>query len=221
MAAEPARPVNGWLPTEGTPTRLILLRHGQTPLSVERRYSGRRDVALTDVGRRQAADAAKRIASMGIAQPAVVSSPLQRAVQTATAVADELGVEVAKNDGLIETDFGEWDGMTFAEVSARDPQTHGKWLADASVRPPQGESFDTVLARVRTTLDELLRAHAGGTVIAVSHVSPIKMLLRLALDAGPSLLYRLHLDLASVSIVDFYPDGNASVSLVNDTSHLR
>jgi probable phosphoglycerate mutase len=56
--------------------------------------------------------------------------------------------------------------------------------------------------------------------VVVSHVTPIKTLLRLGLDAGPSLLFRLHLDLASLSIVEFYPDGNASVRLVNDISHL-
>ena len=62
--------------------------------------------------------------------------------------------------------------------------------------------------------------YAGETVVLVSHVTPIKSLLRIGLDAGPSLLFRLHLDLASLSIVEFYPDGNASVRLVNDTSHL-
>jgi probable phosphoglycerate mutase len=73
---------------------------------------------------------------------------------------------------------------------------------------------------VRAWLDETLAGHAGQTLIVVSHVTPIKTLLRLALDAGPSVLYRLHLDLASISRADFYPDGPASVRLVNDTSHL-
>ena len=80
--------------------------------------------------------------------------------------------------------------------------------------------IDIVERACAALLDDLLRRHPGETVIVVSHVTPIKLILRRALDAGPQMLYRLHLDLASVSIVDFYPDGNASVRLVNDTSHL-
>jgi probable phosphoglycerate mutase len=63
--------------------------------------------------------------------------------------------------------------------------------------------------------------HDGSTVVVVSHVTPIKTLLRIGLDAGPSVLFRLHLDLASLSVVEFFPDGNASVRLVNDTTHLN
>jgi probable phosphoglycerate mutase len=77
-----------------------------------------------------------------------------------------------------------------------------------------------VLTRVRATRDDLVAAHAGETIVVVSHVTPIKSLLRMGLDAGPSLLFRLHLDLASLSIVEWYPDGNATVRLANDTSHL-
>ena len=74
--------------------------------------------------------------------------------------------------------------------------------------------------RVRRVRDELIATHGGATIIVVSHVTPIKSLLRMGLDAGPSLLFRLHLDLAALSIVEFYPDGHASVRLVNDTSYL-
>ncbi|HSK57568.1 MAG TPA: histidine phosphatase family protein, partial [Actinomycetospora sp.] len=86
--------------------------------------------------------------------------------------------------------------------------------------PPQGESFDVVARRVDGALDDLLRHHPGQTVVLVSHVTPIKLILRRALDAGPQMLYRLHLDLACLSVVEFWPDGGASVRLVNDTSYL-
>ena len=123
-------------------------------------------------------------------------------------------------DELVETDFGNWEGLTFAEASERYPDVHRKWLGDTSVAPPGGEAFDTVLGRVTTARDKLITAYAGSTVVVVTHVTPIKMLLQLALDVGPSLLYRLHLDLASLSVAEFYPDGGASVRLVNDTSYL-
>ncbi|HEV2779580.1 MAG TPA: bifunctional RNase H/acid phosphatase [Actinophytocola sp.] len=215
------RPVR-WTGATGTPTRMLLLRHGQTSLSVERRYSGRGDRPLTEVGVRQAKAAALRLAGMsGVdADTPIVSSPLDRARTTAEAVAAATGGAVVTHDGLLETDFGAWEGLTFAEAAERDPELHASWVADSSIPAPGGESFDAVHHRVRRVRDELIAAHGGTTLIVVSHVTPIKSLLRMGLDAGPALLFRLHLDLASLSIVEFYPDGNASVRLVNDTSHL-
>ncbi|MGH3549376.1 MAG: bifunctional RNase H/acid phosphatase [Pseudonocardiaceae bacterium] len=208
-----------WTGATGTPTRLLMLRHGQTERSAQRRYSGRTDLPLTELGERQAAAAAARLAhTKGVA--AVVSSPLLRARQTAQPVADALGVPLTFHEGLIETDFGSWDGLTFAEAQAHDPDLHTRWLTDTSAASPGGESMDEVHRRVRRVRDQLIAEHGAETLIVVSHVTPIKALLRMALDAGPSLLHRLHLDVASLSIADFYTDGPASVSLVNDTGHL-
>ena len=209
---------------DATPTRLLLLRHGQSPMSIERRYSGRGDPELTEEGRAQANAAATAIAVRAVGEAgrirAVVSSPLTRARQTAEPVAGLLGLGVDVEERFTETDFGGWEGLTFGEAAQRDPDLHRSWLGDSSVAPPEGESFDVVAGRVGSGLDALLAAHAGETVVLVSHVTPIKTLLRFALDAGPAMLYRLHLDLACLSIVDFWPDGGASVRLVNDTSYL-
>jgi ribonuclease H / adenosylcobalamin/alpha-ribazole phosphatase len=209
----------GWTGAQGAPTRMLLLRHGQTALSVQRRYSGRGNPALTDLGRRQAEAAAEYIARRG-GVAAVITSPLQRAYDTAAAVAKALKLDVIVEDGLIETDFGAWEGLTFAEAAARDPELHANWLRDARVSPPDGESFASVQRRVRRVVDRIIAEHGGKTVLTVSHVTPIKTVLQLALDAGPSVLYRLHLDLASLSIAEFYPDGRASVRLVNQTAYL-
>ncbi|MGH3899093.1 MAG: bifunctional RNase H/acid phosphatase [Pseudonocardiaceae bacterium] len=216
--AQTTAPSN-WTGVTGPPTRLLLLRHGQTEHSAQRRYSGRGDLPLTELGERQAAAAAARLASTsGVA--AVISSPMLRARQTAKPVADALGVPLSVHDGLIETDFGAWEGLTFAEARERDLDLHTRWITDTSVAAPDGESMDAVHRRVRRARDQLIAEHGGATLVVVSHVTPIKALLRMALDAGPSLLHRLHLDLASLSVAEFYPDGPASVSLVNDTSHL-
>jgi probable phosphoglycerate mutase len=150
----------------------------------------------------------------------VLSSPLQRAYDTASAAATALGLDVAVEEDLIETDFGAWEGLTFAEARERDPDLHGRWLRDTSLRPPDGESFNDVGERIQRVRKRIIAQHPGATVLLVSHVTPIKTLLRLALDAGPSILHRLHLDLASLSITEFYPDGGASVRLVNQTSYL-
>lgn len=225
-SSEPAKSsATGWTGATGTPTKLFLLRHGQTSMSVDRRYSGRGDVPLTELGQTQVAAAAKRLAGMkgfvtGDVVAPIVASPRTRTRQTAEAVAKALGGRVETHQGLVETDFGEWEGLTFTEAAERDPELHRAWLSDSSIPAPGGESFDTVHRRVRKARDELIAQYGGQTLIVVSHVTPIKTLLRMGLDAGPSLLFRLHLDLASLSIVEFYPDGNASVRLVNDISHL-
>jgi len=151
---------------------------------------------------------------------AVVSSPLQRAHDTATAAAKGLGLDVTIDADLIETDFGAWEGLTFAEAAERDPELHTRWLRDTSLAPPDGESFDTVAQRVRRARNRIIAEYGGASVLVVSHVTPIKTVLRLALDAGESILYRLHLDLASLSIAEFYPDGASSVRLVNQTAYL-
>ncbi|WP_067840141.1 bifunctional RNase H/acid phosphatase [Nocardia lijiangensis] len=209
----------GWTGAVGRPTRLLLLRHGQTELSVQRRYSGRGNPPLTQLGREQAAHAAKMLAAKGDIA-AIVSSPLGRARETAEAAAAALNLPVRAHDGLIETDFGAWEGLTFLEAAQRDPELHARWLGDPSVAAPGGESFDEVRERVEAVRRDLVALYPGQNVLVVSHVTPIKTLVQLALGVGPSLLYRLHLDLASLCIAEFYPDGGSSVRLVNDTSYL-
>ncbi|MCV7423747.1 bifunctional RNase H/acid phosphatase [Mycobacterium yunnanensis] len=222
-APEPAKAVSpaGWSGAKGAPTRMLLLRHGQTALSVDRRYSGQGDPPLTELGRRQADAAAHYLGARG-GVAAVVASPLQRAHDTASAAAKELGLDVTVDEDLIETDFGSWEGLTFGEAAQRDPEVHQAWLRDTSVAPPGGgESFDTVAARVGRARTRIVSEYGDATVLVVSHVTPIKSVLRMALDAGPGILYRLHLDLASLSVAEFYPDGGSSVRLVNQTSYLE
>jgi len=209
----------GWTGAKGAPTRFLLLRHGQTELSIQRRYSGRGNPALTAVGLRQAEAAAQYLARKG-GIDAVITSPLQRAYDTAATAAKAMGLDVNVDHDLIETDFGGWEGLTFGEAAERDPGLHRQWLRDTSVPPPDGESFDSVAERIRRAQARIINEHNGETILVVSHVTPIKTVLRRALDAGPGILYRLHLDLASLSIAEFYPDGVASVRLVNQTSYL-
>jgi broad specificity phosphatase PhoE/ribonuclease HI len=213
------RPQVAWRdePT-AVPTTGLLLRHGQTELSVQKRFSGTGEQPLTAYGRVQAAAAAARLAGSGAT--AVVSSPLRRARETAELVADALGVEVAVEPGLRETDFGDWEGYTFAEVRQKWPRELDAWLADPSVAPPYGESFDATTSRVRQARTRVLRSYDGQRVVLVSHVTPIKTLLRLALDAPPSALYRMHLDLACLSEVQWFADGPSVVRSFNDTAHV-
>ncbi|HJT91724.1 MAG TPA: bifunctional RNase H/acid phosphatase, partial [Mycobacterium sp.] len=159
----------GWTGARGEPTRFLLLRHGQTELSTQRRYSGRGNPALTDVGRSQAEAAAQYLASRG-GIAAVITSPLQRAYDTAAGAAKALGLDVTVDDDLIETDFGSWEGLTFGEAAERDPELHRLWLRNTSVTPPEGESFDRVADRVQQAKARIIAEHSGETVLVVSHV---------------------------------------------------
>jgi probable phosphoglycerate mutase len=135
-------------------------------------------------------------------------------------VGEAVGVEVAFDDGFRETDFGDWEGFTFAEVRAKWPREMDEWLSSTAVAPPFGESFDATAARVRQARDRVLSTYGGQTVVVVSHVTPIKTLLRMALDAPPSALYRMHLDLACLNEVQWHADGAAVVRSMNDVAHL-
>jgi broad specificity phosphatase PhoE len=209
---------SAWTGQSGAPTKLLLLRHGQTVLSIDRRYSGHGDPELTAVGMAQAAGAAARLGAVREITT-VLTSPLQRARQTATAVAQATGAPLAVRPGLIETDFGEWEGLTFAEARDRDPELHAKWLGAEDIAPPGGESFAAVRTRVAAELASIVAEHEGETLVVVTHVTPIKMILRQALGGSAEILYRMHLDLAGLSQVDVFPDGGTCVRLVNDTSH--
>lgn len=221
--AAQAPPVGWAAPADlGAPATFVLLRHGETALTPQKRFSGSggSDPSLSDVGREQAERAAAAFAARGTIQ-AVVSSPLKRCQETAQAVAARLGLDVRIEDGLRETDFGAWEGLTFGEVRERQPEELNAWLASPKAAPPDGESFAAVARRVSAARERLVAEYAGRTVLLVTHVTPIKTLVRLALGAPPESLFRMELSAASVSAVAYYGDGNASVRLLNDTSHLR
>jgi probable phosphoglycerate mutase len=202
------------------PTRLVLLRHGETELTAQRRYSGRGDVPLSERGLAQAHASARRVAAGGPVA-VVVTSPLRRCVRTAEIVADALGdPPVHLEPGLVECDFGLWEGHTFAEVREGWPAELAQWLASAAVAPPGGESFGTVATRTRRAVKKILDGYPAQTAVVVSHVSPIKLILRDALAAGDAFLHRCYLDPAGVSIVDTWSDGGVAVRTVNDTAHL-
>jgi probable phosphoglycerate mutase len=214
----PTDPWSGSATTNALTT--VLVRHGASALSPQKRFSGRVDVPLSPDGREQAARVAARLAERG-GIDLVVSSPLRRAVRTAEAVAAAVGTDLVVDPALVETDFGKWDGLTFAEVWEQWPADLEAWLVSPDVAPPGGVSFADTAERVRGALDRLRARHVGKTLAVVSHVTPIKTLLRFALDAPPSALFRMHLDVAGLSEVDWYADGPASVRYLNDTAHLR
>jgi len=219
-----ATPSPGWAPADmGAPATFVLLRHGETPLTPQKRFSGSggTNPSLSPVGQDQATRAATALATRGTIQH-ILASPLTRTRETAAAVANRLGLDVTIEEGLRETDFGAWEGLTFGEVRERYPDDLTTWLADPTAQPTGGgESFADTATRIAATRDKLTAAYAGRTVLLVTHVTPIKTFVQLALGAPPESLFRMELSAASISAVAYYADGNASVRLFNDTSHLR
>ncbi|MFE4537700.1 bifunctional RNase H/acid phosphatase [Streptomyces scopuliridis] len=225
VSAPASSPSVGWGSSAdlGVPATFVLLRHGETALTPEKRFSGSggSDPELSAAGRRQAEAVAASLAARGTIQE-IVSSPLRRCRETAATVAARLGLDVTVEEGLRETDFGAWEGLTFAEVGEWYADDLSAWLASPDVAPTGGgESFTAVERRVAAVRDRLLERYRGRTVLVVTHVTPVKTLVRLALGAPPESLFRMELSAASLSAVAYYADGNASVRLLNDTSHLR
>jgi probable phosphoglycerate mutase len=123
---------------------------------------------------------------------------------------------VSVEDGLAEMEFGTWDGMTFAEIRERYPDDLDAWLGTPDIAPGgHGESLLVVQKRVLASRDRLLEEYAGRTVLAVSHVTPIKVLVADALGAPLESVFRMELAPASVTVVSFYADGNASLRTFN------
>ena len=209
----------GWRAATEPPTVTVLLRHGATALTAEKRFSGLGEVDLAPLGIDQARAAADRLAAE-LPFAAVLSSPLTRARHTAEIVATALGLDVTVDNGLRETDFGQWEGATFAEVSRGWPAELAAWLASPDVAPPDGESFTATAARVRQARDRMLARFGGQRVLVVSHVTPIKTLARIALDAPPQALHRMQLDPVGLTEIDWHADGPAVLRRLNDAAHL-
>jgi probable phosphoglycerate mutase len=212
-----------WSRTEvGEPTTLVLLRHGATVHSVDLRFSGAGGdaPALSEERRRQAELVATVLASSGRLD-AVVCSPLRRTRETAEVVGERVGLPVREDDGWRECSFGEWDGLTMAEVRERWPDELDAWLSSTSVAPPGGESFDDVERRVRVARDRTIARHPRQRVLVVTHVTPIKQLVRLALGSGPDTLWRLDSSTGSLTTTRWWSDGAGSLASFNETAHLN
>ncbi len=202
-------------------TRFFLVRHGETMANREYRYIGTRDDSLSTLGQAQAIQIAEALSVMPVA--AVYSSPLQRTFETALPIAARLGLEVQRVDDLRECDFGTWEGLKRAEVielSPVDAQRMREWEQNTSIAPPGGESFEALQQRVCAVVESLEQAHPDQSIVLVTHVGPIKVLLSAAIGAPLSSAFRIFLDPATISVVDWRDAAYATVRLVNSHAHL-
>lgn len=204
------------------PTTLLLLRHGQTELNRDGKYSGRGNPELTDLGKKQIAHAARHISERGDVD-VILSSPLGRCQETARAAAEALGMgknAITTDEAIIEMDFGAWEGRRFVEIQEDHPEEHRECFNYATAAPHGGESPEQVYRRVSEFVDRVIAEYPGKTVLVVTHMMPIKSVLRRALGTGGEIYRSLHLDVASLSVADFLPNGAGVVRLVNESHYL-
>ncbi len=200
--------------------RLFLVRHGQTESNRLNLVLGRDDVPLNERGRWQAERVGLALAREPLA--AVYSSPLQRALDTARAVAAPHDLAVQSEQGLIEMEIGEMDGLTLAEVESRYPGLLKAWASEEGPDQPMpgGESLVDVQERVWAAVQDLAARHTDETVAAVAHNFVILTLLVRVLGIRLAQFRRLRHSLAAVSVIDFLPAREQLVRL-NDTCHLE
>lgn len=221
ISERPPNRMIGWSDL-GAPTTTIMARHGATEFSLEKRFSGRggRDLPLAPIGHQQAEALAVELALRG-GVDAIVASPLLRTRQTAQVIATAIDADVEIDEDFAECAFGSWDGLTFTEVRERWPDHLDEWLASTEVAPPGGESFAEVQARVDRGRRRLIERHGGNRVIVVSHVTPIKVMVSMAVDAPLRSLFRMELSPCSITTLAWFADGNSSMFGFSEASHLR
>jgi len=209
-------------PDLGKPIRIVLVRHGVTDFTVAGRLDGRggSDPSLNAEGLAQVRSAAAGVrAFLGDTPATVLTSTLQRAVQTGAAIAGELGVQAQVDADWDEQSFGDWDGRSMGELATHELKELLRFRNDPQYARPGGEAHTDLEARV---LAAFRRATAiGGTVVVASHRKPIITVLAHVLGIPHERIWRLSTAPASLTSVEIWADGGASVAFVNDTSHLR
>lgn len=201
------------------PTTFLLVRHGATAHTAQRRFSGctGADPVLSELGRRQVGLLAGALRRRG-GIDAVVSSPVRRARQSADVLAAALDMPVGVLADLREVDFGAWEGRTADQVQRDWPAQLAGWRAGAAA-PPGGESVERVAARVAAARAVLLERHPGATVLLVSHLYPVRLSVLDALRVPYPAVHRMVLEPTGLSEITVAGPETALVRY-NDTAHL-
>lgn len=201
------------------PFKLLSVRHGETEFARERRFAGARDVPLTPLGQRQFEAVARALSGAGV--DAVYASPLGRSRASAALVAAPHHLQVRVEPAFREMAFGQWEGLTRAEVALGFPREMAAWAVTPHlVQPPGGERLEDVSARVAAGLVTLAGAHAGQTVVLVSHAIVSRLVVLKALGLGPERLWSVDASPAGITEIE-YVDGWTTVHRMNTLIHLE
>jgi len=200
-------------------SRLLLVRHGETELNSSERYWGRTDVTLSAAGLRQAERLRDRLATEKL--NAVYSSDLRRASLTADTIASRHKLEVITCPELREIDFGQLEGLTFDQIGRLYPEVTRLWMERSpELKYPGGESIYQLNNRVSDFMRRLEKHANEETILIVAHSGVLRTLACQLLGIEPQHRWQIRLDLASLTVIETYPQG-AILTLLNDVSHLR
>ncbi|WP_193103217.1 histidine phosphatase family protein [Brachybacterium sp. FME24] len=205
--------------SSATGTLVLLVRHGATSTTGTLLPGRAAGLHLADSGHEQAQQVAVRLLERHVSAPldALLSSPLERALETATPTAERTGLAVQRDELLLECDVGEWTGRTLADL-ARLPEWRTVQSSPSQFTFPGGESFTAMQERMVTLVERLRTEHPGGTVACFSHADPIRSLLAHALGSGLDSMQRLSISPASVSAIHYPSVGDPVVLLMNSST---
>lgn len=200
-------------------TKLLIIRHGRTEWNRVERLRGRADIALDELGRKQAEATAKRVAEWQV--NAIYSSPLRRAMETAQILARPAGLEVKKLHDITDIDYGQWQGLSLEDAAAKDGDLYKKWLhSPHQVKFPGGESLVEVKDRVAAAIDKLIVQHNKETIALVSHKVVCHVMVLSLLGLELSHFWDVVQDICAVNYFEVR-GGVPSALLINDTCHLE
>jgi len=200
-------------------TCIILIRHGQTEWNRIERFRGRADVPLNETGLAQAEAAGKRVAAEW--QPSVIyTSPLSRSVKTAEAIAKHYGMRVQRHPGLVDIDYGEWQGLSPEEARQRWPEEIDNWYNRPHLAHiPGGETLDDLRTRAMKMVKELADRYPNDTIVLVGHTVINRIILLGVLGLGNERFWRIKQDTCAINVFEAEGHEFTLVSL-NDTCHL-
>jgi len=200
-------------------TRIILVRHARTFWNDQGKYGGHTDVGLDELGREQIRKVAQRLKKYAV--KAVYTSDLQRAYETAWAIAKTHNLPVERFCDLREINFGQWEGKTYQEIVQEDQKIMESWLKDPfNTCIPEGETMSEMQKRVCRCLLEIVQKHPEETVVVVTHAGPIWTIISYILEVPLQYYWRIKQSNTAVNIIDFY-QGQGIIFLLNDISHLE
>jgi broad specificity phosphatase PhoE/ribonuclease HI len=204
------------------PTMIYFIRHGETILTPDRKFSGSGEPnpPLTVTGLAQAGLVAEEIAKLN--PEILIASPLKRTTQTAEVISERIGLPIIFDQAWYECSFGLWDGMSIDEVAHKYPVEYKAWLASSSYAPPEGESYDALGWRVDEAMDKLVAKYPGKRVVIVSHNGVAKQAVRLATGGSPDSIFHIDVSPCSISTISIWPsDGLRALRSANEQGHLR
>jgi len=200
-------------------TKVYLARHGQTEWNKKLTFRGRIDVPLNEAGYREARALSDALKDKNI--EAIYTSPLRRSIETAQPIAKFFHLEIVPVQGLIDINYGDWEGLTFNEVKKRYSDQYDKWEKKPDlIRFPHGETLDEAKERSFRAFISIVEKNPGKSILIVPHRVINKVLLCALLGLSNSHFWEIKQDTGCINLIE-YVNNKFILSLMNDTCHLK